>query len=147
MSERITLKFKKLRLITTLSWMGILLLSLILRDVISSPVFWIVVFVIFILFLTDLIYFIIRIVEVHYLLITNQTVVLKKAFNPPGIIEIKNIKILTLMKKDNKIKQIIVSDDQFEITIKHKYTISKDGILSMIRYSQNFPETVEIVDK
>ena len=147
MSERIKLKFQKYRVITTLCWMGILFLGLISRGVISSLLFWLLAISIAILFISDLIYFIIRIAESHYLLITTQSIVMKQFLQPPAVMMIEDIESVIIHTEDNKIERIVLADGKNVIVIKHIYTMSKEDMLAMIKHSTKYPEELEITYK
>ncbi len=140
MNERIKLKFQKFRLMTTLSWMFLLFLGLISRGVIPTWFFWLLVIFIALLFIGDIVYFVIRIAESHYLLITKQQVILKRVFYQPQSIFIAELEKAFISSEDDGIKRIFLADRKQEIVIKHIYTISKENMVAILKNSPNLPK-------
>ncbi len=147
MDEKITLKFQKLHLVTTLGWVLLLFLALISRGVLSSFAFWLIVFMITILFVLDIIYFIIRVIEGHYLVVTKQAVTIKRFLQPVESMLISELKSITFVNSRYNNKRIILSNGDREIVIKHIYKFSKESIMITIQQSSNYPKQLEVTQK
>jgi hypothetical protein len=143
MNTRIYLKFQKLHIVTTLGWALILFLALISRGVLSQIVFWLLVVMISILFVLDAIYFVIRVIEGHYLLITNHELVMKRFLKPVETMMIADIKSIVFINGEYS-KRLILSDGQKEMVIKHEYRFSKESILRSIQESNNYPKKLQV---
>lgn len=145
MDEKITLKFQKLRLGTTLGWALILFLALISRGVLSAFVFWLIFIMIMILFFLDAIYFVTRVIEGHFLVVSNREVIIKRFLKPIESMLISDIKSITFIDNGPHNKKIIISNGEREIEIKHIYKFSKESILVIIQESTNFPKNLEVI--
>jgi uncharacterized membrane protein len=146
MNTRIRLKFQKLHVVTTLGWATLLFLALISRGVLTQLVFWLIVVMISVLFILDGIYFVIRVIEGHYLLITNHKVVLKRFLKPIASISIAKIQSIVFINGEHK-KRLILSDGETEVVIKHEYKFKKENILRSIQESSNYPKHLDVTNK
>ncbi len=144
MIERIKLSFQKLRIVTVLAWIVLLFLGLMSRGVISALAFWTLVIVIVILFSIDVVYFIIRVSESHYIQVTQQRVMIKRVFRPLRTLLISDITLIILIEKNTKADRIILSDGKHAIEIKHIYRLSKEIILEIIKESEDYPKDLEV---
>lgn len=147
MDEKITLKFQKLHLVTTLGWALILFLALISRGVLSSFAFWLILAMISILFILDVIYFVIRVIEGHFLVVSNREVIIKRFLQPIESMLISELESITFVDNGSHNKRIILSNGERTIEIKHIYRFSKESILVIIQESTNYPKNLEVTQK
>ncbi len=144
MVERMTLKFQKLRIVTLFVWVVMLSLGLISRGVISPLAFWMLAIVFIVFFSIDVVYFVVRVSEAHYVHVTQKEVIIKRVFRRPRALLISDIKLIMLIEKSGKAKRIIVSDGAHAIDIRHIYKMSKEAILRSIKGSEGYPKGLEI---
>ncbi len=144
MVERIKLRFQKLRIVTVLAWLVIFFLGSMSRGVISPLAFWMLVIVFIILLSIDVVYFIIRVSEAHYLQVTQKSVVIKRVFQPPRAMLISDIKSILFIEKNGTAERIILSDGKHAIEIQHIYRVSKEIIIEKIKASPEYPNGLEI---
>jgi hypothetical protein len=138
------LKIKGLHMVTTIGWAIILFLALLTRGLISNGLFWLIFSMISVLFVLDVIYFVVRVSEAHYLLITNREVYLKRFFKPIESILISNLRLVEYTKVQYGFDRILLSDGKNKIEIKHDYKFPKKNILMIIQNSSNFPKNMNI---
>jgi len=144
MDEKITLKFQKLHVVTTLGWALILFLALISRGVISSFAFWLILMMVSTLFVLDAVYFVIRVIEGHFLVVSNREVIIKRLFKPIESMLIAELTSITFIDHGYNNKRIILSNGEREIVIKQIYQFSKESILVIIQESTNYPKKLEV---
>lgn len=144
MDEKITLKFQKLHIVTTLGWALILFLALISRGVLSNFAFWLIFIMISILFVLDAIYFVIRVIDGHFLVVSNREVIIKRLFKPIESMLIAELISITYIDNGPQHQRIMLSNGEREIEIKHIYKFSKESILVIIQESSNFPKNLEV---
>jgi len=147
MNDKITLKFQKLRAGTALGWTLLLVLALFSRGVLSSVFFWLVLSAILVLFVLDAVYFTTRVIEGHYLVITNRYVVMKRFLKPVESMLISELQSITREKHWLYGERIVLSDGDKKIEIKHIYEISKESILTTIEASEHYPNRLEGIEK
>ena len=144
MVEKITLRFQKLRIVTLLAWVVILVLGFMTDDVISPVAFWILALVVVALISIDVVYFVIRMSEAHYLQVTPQKVIIKRVFRRPKALLISEIKRIMLIEKNATATRIVLSDGTHAIDIQRIYKLSKDVILRTIKGTEDYPKGLEI---
>lgn len=147
MNDKITLKFQKLRVGTALGWALILLLALLSRGVLSSFAFWLILSLVLLLFVLDAVYFVTRVIEGHYLVVTNRHVIMKRFLKPVESIVISELTSITFVNNGVYGKRIILSDGEKTIEIKHVYEIAKESIIAIIRESDNYPKNLVLTQK
>lgn len=144
MNERITLKYQKLHLVTTLGWALVLFLALISRGVLSSLSFWLLLMFISVLFILDAVYFVTRVIEGHYVLITNYAVIQKRFLHPVKAIQIRDLQSITVVEGDYKETRVILRSEEEKIEWKLIYKFSKESMLSTLQQSTNYPKDLTI---
>jgi len=144
MNERITLKFQKLHLVTTLGWALILFFALISRGVLSSFLFWLLLVFISVLFVLDAIYFVTRVIEGHYVLITNYAVIQKQFLKPVKAIQIQDLMSITLIEHEHKENRVVLESKDEKMEWKLTYKFSKESMLASLQQSTNYPKDLTI---
>ncbi len=147
MNKKITLKFQGVRVVTTFGWAVLLILGLLSRGTVPDSVFWLVIVSIALLLIIDTIYFIARVSQGHYIIITHRKIIFKRFFQEIMTLPMNELNSITVTENKLGNTIIVLTSDDVRFELKHDYIYSKDMILENIQHAHFFPKDVDIVDK
>ncbi|MEC9485858.1 MAG: hypothetical protein UMR38_08365 [Candidatus Izemoplasma sp.] len=146
MNKKIILKFQGIPFMTTLGWAILLLLGLLSRGTVPDGVFWLVITTISLLLIIDTIYFIARVSQGHYVIISHRKLIFKRFFQPVEVLLMDDLEQISVAKDKFGNKVIVVTDGTKTIVLKHDYQFTKEAMFLYIQQAHFFSKSCKIIN-